>query len=78
MKGKLLHIVNKHITFRHQEESYHFQKTLGEKQILKNNDRKFPCGSSHHGAGKTNLTRNHEVVGSICGLAQWVKDLELL
>ena len=26
----------------------------------------------------TNLTRNHEVVGSILDLAQWVKDLALL
>ena len=27
--------------------------------------------------GLMNLTRNHEVVGSIPGITQWVKDLEL-
>ena len=32
-----------------------------------------PC----RGAAETNLTRNHEVVGSIPGLAQWAKDLAL-
>ena len=31
-------------------------------------------GSSRRGAAETNLSRNHEVAGSIPGLAQQVKD----
>ena len=35
-------------------------------------------GSSGHGMAEMNPTRDHEVVGSIPGLTQWVKDPTLL
>ena len=31
-------------------------------------------GSFRHGSGEMNPTRNHEVAGSIPGLALWIKD----
>jgi len=31
-------------------------------------------GNSHRGTAETNLTRNHEVAGSIPGLDHWIKD----
>ena len=37
----------------------------------------FKTWNSHHGTVEMNPTRNHEVVGSILGLTQWVKDLAL-
>ena len=46
---------------------------LGDGSQFRNRERR----SSHCGTAEMNLTRNHEVGGSIPGLAQWVKDLVL-
>ena len=35
---------------------------------------KYKRRNSYLGAAEMNLTRNHEVAGSIPGLSQWVKD----
>ena len=40
--------------------------------------KKANIGNSHRGSVVTNLTSIHEDMGSIPGLAQWVKDLALL
>ena len=39
---------------------------------------KTEAGSFHYGAVEMNPTSNHEVAGSIPGLAQWAKALALL
>ena len=44
-------------------------------QVSRNNLKRYKdLGVPVHGAAETNPTRNHEVVGLIPGLAQWVKD----
>ena len=50
-----------------------------EKQIhcARETNKNDDLGGPVVGAAETNPTRNHEVVGSIPGLAQWVKDLVL-
>ena len=48
-----------------------------KKDHKKKSLKKKSGGGSHRGAKETNLTRSQEVVGSIPGLAQWVRDLVL-
>ena len=47
-------------------------RTMGYRN--KHKTRKNRQRSSHRGSEETNSTKNHEVVGSIPGLAQWVED----
>ena len=48
------------------------------KRQNKNKNKKKMCfWSSRCGTVETNLTKNHEVVALIPGLAQWLKDLVL-
>ena len=54
----------------HHSESYHSDMW---NNFLKHTD----IGNSCCGTAEMNPTRNHEVVGSIPGLPQWVKDLAL-
>ena len=50
----------------------------GEPSVSNVNTPIYHARSSRHpGAVVINPTRNHEVAGSIPGLAQWVKDLAL-
>ena len=49
-------------------------KVVIMKKKLKSLLKKIKKWSSHHGTIEINLTRNHEVAGSIPGLTPWVKD----
>ena len=51
---------------------YSLLRKMGFGNIIKSNG-----WSSCLGPAEMNLTRNHEVAGSLPSLAQWVKDSEL-
>ena len=57
--------------------NYDSIESLDQRRVQKNK-KESPYGVPVVAQWLTNPTRNHEVVGSIPGLAQWVKDQALL
>ena len=55
-----------------------FLFTISSAELFPNSLKTLKTGSSHRGTAESNPTRNHEVLGSIPGPDQWVKDLVLL
>ena len=54
-----------------------FAKDTVSMKCSREKHNKVYSGSFLHGAVETNPTKNHEVVGLIFGLAQWVNDQAL-
>ena len=51
-----------------------WEYTGGKENLPAGSEFRIHSGSSRCGTVELNLPRNHEVVGSIPGLTQWVKD----
>ena len=62
-----------HLTTRAKMTNAKINKQATLNQKVSAQERSFRCGTM-----EMNLTGNHEVVGLIPGLTQWVKDLALL
>ena len=51
-----------------------YMECFSSRVTSENDDLRTGRCSSHRGTAERNPTRNHEVVGLIPGLTQWVKD----